>query len=66
MDRGDRRDWISEWVLALIAGAVVLAMALWNDGKLLYALGAIVLLVVALRVLAAIIAFLLGAIAGRP
>ena len=68
MDRDDKPGWGStgEWVGALIFGAIFLAVALWSDGKVLYALGAIVLVVVALRVLAAIITVLLGVIVGRP
>ena len=66
MDVDDKPGWVFECVCGLIGGAVVLAVALWSDGKVLYVLGALVLLVVALRVLSGIIAALLVLIVGRP
>ena len=66
MDRGGKPGRASEWVVALFTAAVLGAVALWADGKVLYALGAVVLVVVALRVLSGIIAALLVLIVGRP
>ena len=65
MDRGGKPGRASEWVVAIFTAAVLGAVALWADGKVLYALGALVLLVVVLRVLAATFTVLLGVIVGR-